>query len=45
MIEVENMLLETTVGRVLFNMELPGECVHQRAAQEKGLSEPGRLAS
>jgi DNA-directed RNA polymerase subunit beta' len=25
MIEVENMLLETTVGRVLFNMELPKE--------------------
>jgi len=24
-IEVENMLLETTVGRVLFNMQLPGE--------------------
>ncbi|HOC44930.1 MAG TPA: DNA-directed RNA polymerase subunit beta' [Thermoanaerobaculales bacterium] len=25
MIEVENMLLETTVGRVLFNMEMPRE--------------------
>ncbi len=25
MIEVENMLLETTVGRVLFNMQLPDE--------------------
>ncbi len=44
MIEVEDMLLETTVGRVLFNMELPEEMPFINGQlRKKGPAEPGRL--